>query len=159
MFSLARTFKWRQILMGREKRETAKLPFIYLNIALRSPKSLSFTGKIRFVLLSSPNICPSSPEHGKSRCLLWDLTVMKRMHLHSHRPAPGVRKEVTARLRVCYLQHSLVLRIFAIRELAKGCINIKAIKSQRLKICRTVKGPVGKLGYRGGKLDRREPKF
>lgn len=69
-FSLAHTFKWRQILVGRQKRETAKLPFIFLNIALRSPKSLSFTAKIRFLLLSSPNIFPSSPEDGQLECLL-----------------------------------------------------------------------------------------
>lgn len=66
---------------------------------------------------------------------------------------------MTAQLRMCYLQHFLVLRIFAIRELAKICINIKVIKSQRLKIYRTVTVPVGRPGYRGGKLARKEPKF
>lgn len=66
---------------------------------------------------------------------------------------------MTAWLGVCYLQCSSVLRIFAIRELAKNCINIKVINSKRLKTCRTVKVSVGRPEYRGEKLARKESKF
>lgn len=45
-FSLARTCKQGQTVVDRGRREAAKLPFIYLNIALKSPKPLSFKGKM-----------------------------------------------------------------------------------------------------------------
>lgn len=53
-FSSAHIHKWGQTLSGSGRREAAELPFIYLYIAFKSPKPLSFKGKVRFIPTKQP---------------------------------------------------------------------------------------------------------
>lgn len=125
-FSSSHACKQGQTVVDRGRREAAELPFVYLNIALKSPKPLSVKGKRWFLLLSSLNICPFPAGQSHHAEVLTMRSESHEEYLQSYRPSPeSWRLHVTAWLEASYLQHSFVLRTAAIVKLAKDLIYIK----------------------------------